>query len=246
MHDGIHVMAGDCTTIHRGAEDRERRGDVVVILKPDNTVLVHDADGYQPVAWLTRAEAVTVDEGTIVARDGDQLLRVVTHAERGRATYPASRAGEPIGDCPDCPGTLLRAAGAVTCTDCDRRHGLPGGATLAGGRCEDCGLPTMRVERGEAFAVCLDRECDPIVDRVAERFDRAWTCPECGSDLRILRRGGLIVGCGAYPDCEVGFSLPNGVVLEECACGLPVFETARGRRCLDSGCAEFEAAEIPA
>jgi len=236
MQDGIHVLAGDCTAIHRGERDREHRGDVVVVLKPDNTVLVHDADGYQPVAWLTRAEAVTVDDGRIIARDGDQLLRVVTHDELGRATYPASRAGTPIGDCPDCVGTLVRAGGAARCTGCDARYGLPGDADVGAGRCGDCGLPTMRVERGKALEVCLDRNCDPIVERVREHFDRTWECPACGTDLRILRRGGLIVGCEDYPDCDVGFGLPNGVIVDECACGLPRFETSRGRRCLDATC----------
>jgi DNA topoisomerase-1 len=250
MLDGIHVLAGDCTTIDRGDDSQERRGDVVAIVKPDNTVLVHDADGYQPVAWLTRPESVTVEDGTITARDGDRLLRVVTHEERGRASYPASRAGEPIGDCPGdeagCSGTLVRGGGAVTCTDCDRRHGVPGDAAIVGGRCGDCGLPTMRVERGKALEVCLDRACDPILDRVREHFDREWDCSQCGADLRILSRGGIIVGCERYPDCEVGFGLPNGVVVDECDCGLPVFETARGRRCLNSTCEEFGVSEIRA
>lgn len=236
MHDGMHVFAGDCTTIHRGDRDHERRGDVVALVKPDNTVLVHDAEGYQPVAWLTRAEAVSVVDGTLTARDGDQLLRVVTHEERGRANYPASRAGTPVGDCPDCAGTLLRGGGSVTCTDCESTHGLPSDASITGRRCDDCGLPTMRVERGKAFEVCLDRSCDPLDERVTATFDREWDCPDCGEDLRILRKGGLLAGCDGYPECETAFSLPNGVVVDECDCGLPQFETASGRRCLDSTC----------
>jgi DNA topoisomerase-1 len=92
------------------------------------------------------------------------------------------------------------------------------------------------VERGAAFDVCADRECQPLDEAVRDRFDRAWGCPECGAPLRVLRRGGLIAGCDRYPDCETGFAIPAGVVAGECPCGLPAFETASGRRCLDATC----------
>ena len=236
MHDGITVIAGDCTTVSLGGRDGEQRGDVVVVVKPDNTVLVHDADGYQPVAWLTRADSVTIDDGTVVARDGDQLLRVVTHDEHGSARYPASSAGTPVGDCPDCEGILVRTSDGVSCTECAAEYRLPSDATMTGGRCDDCRLPTMRVERGRTFELCLDWECDPLDERVRTAFDREWDCPACDGDLRILKRGGLIAGCEGYPDCETGFSLPTGVVVGECDCGLPVFETSSGRRCLDATC----------
>ncbi|MBX0322323.1 endonuclease NucS [Halomicroarcula sp. F13] len=236
MHDGTRVMAGECTTVFEGSREREQRGDVLVVVKPDNTVLVHDAAGYQPVAWLTRAESVAVEDGVVTARDGEELLRVVAHEEHGSARFPASHAGVPVADCPDCAGTLVRARGSVTCTDCAAAYGLPSNATVTGGRCDDCGLPTMRVERGEAFELCLDRDCQSLDDRVTAAFDRAWDCPDCDGDLRIIRRGGLLAGCEHYPDCDTGFSVPSGVVVDECSCGLPVFETAGGRRCLDSTC----------
>src|SRR6056297_776882 len=55
----VHVYAGDCTTSYSANDDsRRQRGRVVVVHKPDDTVLVHDAEGYQPVEWLTRANAV--------------------------------------------------------------------------------------------------------------------------------------------------------------------------------------------
>ena len=85
--------------------------------------------------------------------------------------------------------------------------------------------------------MCLDRECESLDERVTAAFDRAWDCPECGGDLRILRRGGLIAGCERYPDCDTGFALPTGVVDGSCGCGLPAFETPSGRRCLDGSCA---------
>ncbi|MFB6308364.1 MAG: DUF91 domain-containing protein [Haloarculaceae archaeon] len=241
MHDGIHVIAGECTTLFDGSREREQRGDVLVVVKPDNTVLVHDTDGYQPIAWLTRAESVAIEGDSLVARDGDALLRVAVHEEHGRARYPVSAAGLPVGDCPDCSGVLVRAAGDVTCTNCEARHGLPADATVTGNRCGDCRLPTIRVERGAAFEVCLDRGCESIDDRVRGAFDREWDCPACEGDLRIIRRGGLLAGCEHYPDCETGLSVPSGVVVDECSCGLPVFESPGGRRCLDAACDGGEA-----
>jgi DNA topoisomerase-1 len=100
----------------------------------------------------------------------------------------------------------------------------------------------MRVERGAVFEVCVDRSCESLDDAVRERFDGAWSCPDCGSSLRILRRSGpLLAGCDAYPACETAFSVPAGVVVDTCDCGLPVFETATGRRCLDGTCDRYAA-----
>jgi len=240
MHDGTRVMAGECTTVFEGSREREQRGDVVVLVKPDNTVLVHDADGYQPVAWLTRAESVAVEDGVVTARDGTEFLRVVAHEEHGSARFPASTAGVPVADCPHCAGTLVRARGEVACTTCDAGYGVPSDATVTGGRCADCGLPTMRVERGRAFELCLDRDCESLDDHVRAAFDREWDCPDCDGELRIIRRGGLLAGCEQYPACDTGFSVPAGVVVDDCDCGLPVFETAGGRRCLDTTCADGE------
>ena len=233
------VLAGDCTVIYDSPDRRrEHRGLVTVLVKPDNTVLVHDADGYQPVAWLTRASSVSCrrdGEFTIDARDGDARLRVAAHVEDGYAAYPVTPAGIPVGSCPDCGGAFVRANGAVTCLECAARYGLPAGASIHEELCE-CGLPRMRVERGEPLDVCIDRDCDPLEHVVAERFDRAWECPECSSDLRILQRGGLLAGCDTYPECEPAFSIPAGTIVDECACGLPVFDVGSGRRCLDARC----------
>lgn len=240
--DAVRVLSGDCTVIYDDdCERQEHRGHVTTIVKPDGTVLVHDIDGYQPVAWLTRAESVSharEGEFSIDARDGDQRLRVVAHREEGYATYPATPAGIPVGQCPECGGTLVRARGTVTCIDCGDQYGLPAGATVRDDRCSDCELPRLRVERGTAIDLCLDRTCEPLVDAVADQFDREWNCPDCGDDLRVLRRGGILVGCDAYPDCDTAFSLPVGTITDDCACGLPVFDTGSGRRCLDPSCSE--------
>jgi len=268
--DAIRVLAGDCTVRYDGDTREEHRGLVTVVVKPDNTVLVHDADGYQPVAWLTRAEAVTCSRSgrredggngtngggaaaetitgtqsvageagaafTVDASDGDQRLRVTAHTEDGYATYPATRAGHPVGTCPDCEGTLVRAGRSVRCIGCGDEYGLPTGASVREERCTECGLPRLRVERGEPLDVCLDPRCEPLVEVVRERFDRAWDCPACGEDLRVIDRNTILLGCDAYPDCETSFGFPSGTVVGDCDCGLPVFELASGRRCLDAGC----------
>jgi len=239
MSNTAHLIAGRCTTVFEGTREQTQHGDVLVLVKPDQTVLVHDADGYQPVAWLTRPEMTTVTPDRIEARDGSQKLEVVVHETYAHAQYPTSDAGIPVGDCPACGGRLTRSSGAISCPDCESRYRLPTGATVLDETC-DCGLPRMRVERGASFIVCLDRECESLDERVKQAFDRKWDCPECGSALRVLRRGGLILGCEAYPDCETGFSFPTGITNDDCDCGLPRFETATGEHCLDRECREHE------
>ena len=102
MHDEVRVVAGECTATFDGSEEREHRGEVLTVVKPDGTVLVHDAGGYQPVAWLTRAESVQFVDGVLDAREGDQHLRVEIHDEHASARHPVSRAGVPVGTCPSC------------------------------------------------------------------------------------------------------------------------------------------------
>jgi DNA topoisomerase-1 len=241
--DSTRLFAGDCTTTFEGTRDRTTRGRVVVLVKPDRTVLVHDADGYQPVAWLTRPDSLSVEEDGsgfgLTARAGEQTLRVVSHDLAGRATYPVSAAGVPVGHHPETGEPLVRTAGHVVGLDSGVEYPLVASAEVLDEACDDCGLPLMRVERGAAFEVCVDRSCEPLDDAVRERFDGAWSCPDCDSPLRVLRRSGLVAGCDAYPTCETAFSIPAGVVVDTCDCGLPVFETPTGRRCLDSTCDEF-------
>jgi DNA topoisomerase-1 len=239
--ESIRVFAGDCTVRFEGARDRVQRGRVVVVAKPDRTVLVHDSSGYQPVAWLTRADSLTVESGPgsfgVVARAGEQVLAIESHDVTGRVEYPTSEAGVPVGTHPETGEPLVRTRGSVVGLDSGVEFSLPAGSTVRESTCDDCGLPLMRVERGASFEVCIDRQCDPLDDHVNARFDREWSCPDCGSSLRIIRRGGrLLAGCDAYPECETAFSLPAGVVGGDCECGLPLFETGRGRRCLDSTC----------
>lgn len=234
----LRVIAGRCRTEYDHGDDTTvTQGRVLVVCKPDNTLLVHDAGGYQPVAWLTRPASLVVDGDRVEATDGDQRLRVDVLESFGRGSYPTGEAGTPVGACPDCDGTLVRSGTRVHCATCGDSYGLPADATVAPeDRCADCDLPTVTLERGDRFRVCLDAACGSYVEQVRDAFDEAWDCPDCGSGLRVLRRGGLLLGCDAYPDCETSYSFPAGLATGTCDCGLPVFETATGHRCLDSAC----------
>ncbi|WP_435145291.1 topoisomerase DNA-binding C4 zinc finger domain-containing protein [Halobaculum sp. P14] len=238
----LRVLAGDCTTRFDSPGDGLlQRGHVVVVVKPDKTVLVHDRGGYQPVTWLTRPDSVTVeadDDGfAVTARDGERTLRVQSHDVGRRVAFPVTDAGTPVGDCPDCGAALVRAGGDVVCLGCDDRYGLPAGATVTDEACPDCGLPTMRVARGDVFELCVDVACESLNDAVRDALDRRFDCPDCGRDLRVRRhRGRLFLGCDGYPDCKTAFSIPAGEFAGTCECGLPLFETASGVRCLDGTC----------
>jgi len=241
MPGATHVIAGRCTTAFEGSREQTQYGDVLVVTKPDGTVLVHDTDGYQPVAWLTRASTVAVGPDTVTARDGEQSLTVEIHEEYARARHQISDAGRPVGPCPGCDSPLVHSRGVVRCLDCGATHSIPTDATLLDETCPDCGLPRFRVERGRSFVVCTDQACEPLDDRVRGALDREFDCPACGDDLRVLRRGGLILGCDSYPACETSFAVPSGRHDGTCDCGLPVFDTTTGRRCLDSRCDVFSA-----
>lgn len=233
MQDAIRVLAGECTVSYEAEEARRVRGAVVTVVKPDDTVLVHDAGGYRPAAWLTRADTVRyardADGFRLVAGDETATLRVESHRVYGTAHYNVSPAGPPVGDCPDCGSALVRDGGRVACVGCRDDYGLPRDATVLEADCSDCGLPEIAVERGARFEVCLDRQCDPLVERLRDRFDGEWGCPDCGSPLGFSTGRGIRATC---PDCGQSLSIPSGTVSGHCDCGAPRFDD----RCLDPDC----------
>jgi RecB family endonuclease NucS len=84
MTDTIRVFAGDCTITTDGDTEERRRGEMVALLKPDDTLLVHDVDGYQPVEWLTRAETAHA------SIDGDSFTLVAATAGSASIVTPAT------------------------------------------------------------------------------------------------------------------------------------------------------------
>ncbi|ATW88908.1 DNA topoisomerase-1 [Halohasta litchfieldiae] len=250
MSEKTRILAGDCTVRFEGTRDRIQRGHVVILVKPDRTVLVHDADGYQPVAWLTRPDDVTIEhdgEGfSLRAHADSQELLVTSNSATGLQSVAVSEAGVPVGTCPDCEGPLVRTRGEIRCLDCEDRYGIPTGATVLDSSCADCGLPQMRVDRGDSFELCVDYGCESLSTAVHERFDEEWDCPDCGSSLKVRSPDGRIfLGCDGYPNCETSFSFPSGLVVDDCECGLPRFRTASGERCLDGGCEAMPESESP-
>ena len=241
MQDAIRAFAGRSTVTHDAEETTEQEGEVVVLVKPDNTVLVHDASGYRPAGWLTRADSVRLSRQDghlqLEARKDDESLSV-TATDTDAAVYPVSPVGRPVGTCAACSGTMVRAAGEVSCLDCGDSYRLPRDARVTDEACAECGLPTISVTRGAEFEVCLDRDCESIDEAVIERFDGEWTCPTCGRPLEVDRERTLLARC---PNCEDRYSIPNGVVAGTCECGRPRFETDRGDRCLDPDCRAVEA-----
>jgi DNA topoisomerase-1 len=238
MQDAIRVLAGECAVRYEsnGTTERDLRGDVVVVVKPDDTVLVHDADGYQPAAWLTRPGVVRYTRDArgfrLDAADGDERLVVESATEHGDAHYPASPAGPPVGTC-DCEGVLVRDGGRVVCVDCRAQHAIPRDAAVIDDACPECGLPQLRVQRGVDVTACVDRDCRPIAEALRERVADDWTC-RCGEPLGIESSRGLRAVC---EHCEADHRLPRGVADGDCDCGLPAFDTGDGdSRCLDDDC----------
>lgn len=234
------LLAGECRIEVDADLPRTYRGQVVVLIKPDDTILVHDVEGYQPAAWLTRADRVVIDDeaGTVTAVEGDRWLRVDFVSRVLDRRIPGGVAGTPVGTCPACTGHLIDTGGAVHCVSCRARYGLPDGAELLDRRCDACDLPRMRIERGDRFELCIDRECEPMESVIADRFDGTWACPDaaCSGTLRVLRRSDVLLACDAYPDCDVAFRVPTGVLDGHCGCGLPRFRDGKGSRCLDGTC----------
>lgn len=185
------LYAGDATVVEDATDRREYRGRVVVLSKPDGTVLVHDATGYQPVAWLTRADAVTVtddDAFRVTAHDerADDWLRVTGHPPRDEngvldATlaghYPIGGAGRPLGRCPSCDGALVDRGGAVACVHCGVEHGYPDDATI---RAQTPGNSATHTAGGDA--------------------DTPGTCA-CGLPKMRIERG-AVIDCCVDRNCE--------------------------------------------
>lgn len=67
MPDATRVFPGRCHVSYDDGDLSESRGDATVVCRPDGTVLVHGAEGYQPVAWLTWADRVEIDNDVVHA-----------------------------------------------------------------------------------------------------------------------------------------------------------------------------------
>jgi len=203
MSDKTRILAGDCTVRFEGTRNRIQRGHVVILVKPDRTVLVHDADGYQPVAWLTRPDGVTIEhdaEGfSLRAHTDSQELLVTSNRSTDLRSYEVSEAGIPVGDCSECGGPLVRTRGEIQCLDCDAEYGLPAGATVldtAGATVLDSLVSCVDFPQSESTAASGSNSVSTIsVVRSRRRSTSGSTAN--GTVLTVARRFGSEVPTAA-------------------------------------------------
>ncbi len=161
MTDQIRVYAGECTAEYDGPVDRTACGHVVALVKPDDTVLVHDRGGYSPAVWLTRATSVDIDhdgQPRITAVDGDQRLTVRFHHLDERGAYSVGIAGITVGpsDTADRMGRYVRRRDSVVDVTTGDRYAIDRVATVLDRSCT-CGLPLIRID--STGVRCLDPRC---------------------------------------------------------------------------------------
>lgn len=101
-------------------------------------------------------------------------------------------------------------------------------------KCEECGLPLMRViRRGQSPETrCINPKCQYNSNRTL-----MGKCPQDGGDLvvRQSRFGKRFLGCSNYPGCTTTYPLPQMGQLkntgEVCTtCGAPLIIAFRNRR----------------
>jgi len=138
-----------------------------------------------------------------------------------------------LGDCPDCEadedGLLVirssrrgdKFVGCDAYPDCENTYPLPddGKLVLVDETCDEHGLQHVKVLNGRntyvhGCPVCKAEEADEEDDIVI------GDCPDCGPTdggelaIKRTRRGGRLVGCTRYPDCDYSLPLPRRGELE--------------------------------
>ncbi|RLJ02196.1 MAG: DNA topoisomerase I, partial [Candidatus Aenigmatarchaeota archaeon] len=98
----------------------------------------------------------------------------------------------------------------------------------------------------------IGEKLNEAVIETRRKSDELGVCPECGSNLKIIRlkNGKRFVGCEGYPKCSKSYPLPGtGMIIplkERCKeCGLPMIKVVRkGKRpytmCIDPNCKSKE------
>lgn len=117
-------------------------------------------------------------------------------------------------------------------------------------------IEEAKEELTEIFDKFKEKETEigkTIYEGLKETRDRknvVGKCPECGSELRIIRSKKTkkrFVGCSGYPDCTKSYPLPQkGKVTptgEVCTCGAPVVKISRRKYCINPECESHAARE---
>ncbi|MFW5928847.1 MAG: DNA topoisomerase I [Halobacteriota archaeon] len=202
-----------------------------------------------------------VSEEQVMKESREMLDRVFelledNEEEIGDALREGLKEDRTLGECPECGEALVirRSRGGshfVGCDgypDCENTYPLPnrGKPILLEETCEEHGLQHVKVLDGRSSfthgcPICKTEEADEEEDVVI------GDCPECGStdggELAIKRtpRGGRLVGCTRYPDCDYSLPLPRygDIEVTDDVCdehGLPELVVHRGDEPWELGC----------
>ncbi len=184
----------------------------------------------------------------------DSVVALQKHEEEvGAQLYEAFREQRVLGTCLECGNRLMirrsrRGNLFVGCEGypaCEVTYPLPSRGHLepAGGTCETCGVPVIRVTFGRhSEDRCINTQCEVFLAQ-----NRVGACPSCGKDLLIRhsRNHKRFVGCSGYPDCTTTYPLPQRGRLQPLGttcetCGAPMIKVLSGRRpwttCINMEC----------
>ena len=161
----------------------------------------------------------------------DRIFEILEEKEDeiGETLLQGLKEDRTLGECPECGGDLVvrtsrrgdEFVGCDSYPDCENTYPLPddGKLVLVDEDCDEHGLSHVKVLNGRntyvhGCPICKAEEAEEDDDVVI------GDCPDCadpeGGELAIkrTRRGGRLVGCTRYPDCDYSLPLPRRGELE--------------------------------
>jgi DNA topoisomerase-1 len=156
----------------------------------------------------------------------DRIFEILDEKQEeiGEKLREALKDDRTLGDCPECGDSLVvrssrngsKFVGCDAYPECENTYPLPddGKLVLIDKRCDEHGLKHVKVLDGRSTHVhgcpiCKEEEAQDEDDVVI------GDCPDCGDDeggelaIKRTRRGGRLVGCTRYPDCDYSLPLPR-------------------------------------
>ncbi|MFP4187823.1 MAG: DNA topoisomerase I [Halobacteriales archaeon] len=161
----------------------------------------------------------------------DRIFEILDEKEDeiGETLLEGLKKDRTLGECPECGGDLVvrtsrrgdEFVGCDSYPDCENTYPLPddGKLVLVDETCDEHGLKHVKVLNGRSTYVhgcpiCKAEEAEEEDDIVI------GDCPDCGDTeggelaIKRTRRGGRLVGCTRYPDCDYSLPLPRRGELE--------------------------------
>jgi DNA topoisomerase-1 len=156
----------------------------------------------------------------------DRIFEILDEKQEeiGEKLREALKDDRTLGDCPECGDSLVvrssrngsKFVGCDAYPECENTYPLPddGKLVLIDKRCDEHGLKHVKVLDGRSTHVhgcpiCKEEEAQDEDDIVI------GDCPDCADDeggelaIKRTRRGGRLVGCTRYPDCDYSLPLPR-------------------------------------